>query len=367
MRIGIVISSMGPGGAERVVSRLSADWVGRGRQVSILTLSPEPSFYELDARVEYIALDLMAPSGNKWAGAISNVGRLRVLRKTIRSLKPDVIISFMDKTNILVLLATRGLGIPVIISERTYPGSYRPGVEWEAMRRAAYRFASCVVAVTNDMRTALERRGIRNIEVIPNPVVPIAASGSAIRDGDTERGAGIVMAAGRLEHLKGFDLLIESFASLHRAHPGWELVIVGQGELRDELTRQAGACGAAHRIRFPGIVDDLPKALAEVQIFVLCSRNEGFPNVLVEAMAAGKAVVAADCLSGPREIISHGDNGLLVPVEDAGALARALDQLMSDAGLRQRLGESARKVAETYSLDGVMQKWDRIVDEAIAA
>lgn len=360
MRIVLAISSMGPGGAERVVSRLSGYWVEQGREVVILALSNTPSFYELNDRVRLVGLDLMSPSESKWVSVVSNFKRVRAMRKAIMDVRPDVIISFMDKTNILVLLATRALAVPVIVSERTFPGSYDPGIEWEMLRKATYRSASCVVAVTEDMRRALEQRGIRNVEVVPNPATANPVCG-------VQNGSNVVMAAGRLEYLKGFDLLINAFAALQHSHPDWRLVIVGEGELREQLESLAARHGIVDRVRLPGIVGDLTAALPGAEIFVLSSRNEGFPNVLLEAMVAGRAVVAADCRSGPGEMIRHEENGLLVPVDDEGALARALERLMSDPALRRTLGANARKVNETYSLDGVARKWDRIIDEALAA
>jgi glycosyltransferase involved in cell wall biosynthesis len=175
------------------------------------------------------------------------------------------------------------------------------------------------------------------------------------------------MAAGRLEHLKGFDILIESFYALHQHHPDWVLVIAGSGELKDELERMALERGISDKTRFPGIITDMAGHLQGVDIFVLSSRFEGFPNVLVEAMAAGVAVVSTDCKSGPGEIIQDNENGLLVPTQNSECLSRALDLLMADSELRRRLGDNARKVVATYSLDKVMNQWNQVVHEAIAA
>jgi len=367
VKIVLVISSMGPGGAERVVSRLSRYWAQNGRNIVLLTLSSEPSFYELSDQVECVGLDLMSRSENKWRSTFKTVERIWVLRKTLKSLDPDVIISFMDKTNTLVLFATRGLGVPVVVSERIYPGSQEIGFEWESIRRVAYRFADRLVVITDAMRREFERRGYKNIEVIPNPAVPAPVNVSSAAPKGGRCDVKTILAAGRLEHQKGFDLLLESFSTLHKSYPDWQLVIVGEGALRPRLMKLADELGISGRLRLPGVVDNLPDHLACADIFVLSSRFEGFPNVLVEAMAAGTAVVATDCLSGPREIIRNNENGLLVPVDNARGLARALDLLMSDISMRQRLGTKARNVSDTFSLDGVMRKWNRIVDEAIAA
>jgi GalNAc-alpha-(1->4)-GalNAc-alpha-(1->3)-diNAcBac-PP-undecaprenol alpha-1,4-N-acetyl-D-galactosaminyltransferase len=363
LKVALVISNMGPGGAERVVSHLSGYWVRKGWQVVLITLSGKPSFYPLSDRVEQVNLDLMSVSRSQWQGAANNVGRIIELRRVIKAQSPDVVISFMDKTNVLVLFATRSLGIPAIVSERTFPGSYKLNPPWKTLIKLSYRFAFRVIAVTEAMKIELERRGTRRVAVIPNPVLPppdrVARS--------APRNNRVLMAAGRLEHLKGFDILIESFSALHQQHPDWVLVIAGSGELKDELERMVLARGISDKTRFPGTVTDMAGHLQGVDIFVLSSRFEGFPNVLVEAMAAGRAVVATDCKSGPGEIIEDDENGLLVPTQNTACLGRALDLLMADSELRRRLGDNARKVVATYALDKVMHQWNQIVHEAIAA
>lgn len=360
--LALVISTMGPGGAERVASVLSESWASTGNRVRLITFSGEPSFYALHADVDLVNLDLLRPARNRWQGIANNLERVRKLRAEIKRCRPDVVLSFMDKTNVLVLLAVLGLRIPVIVSERTFPGSYDMGSGWSLLRRAVYRCAFKVVAVTAQMKRALADRGITNVVVIPNAAPRVAG---AAPPADRPK---VVMGAGRLEALKGFDVLIRAFAAVHAQFPDWLLVIAGRGELERELAELAQRCGVGGKVRFPGVVPDLPRYLArEVEVFVLSSRFEGFPNVLVEAMAAGKAVVATDCRSGPAEIVVDGDNGLLVPVDDVEGLGRALAAVMGDASLRNRLGRRARRVSDTFSKDKIMGEWTALVDAAIAA
>ena len=360
-RIVIVISTMGPGGAERVVSYLSGFWADAGKQVLLVTLSSETPFYTLNESVKVVGLGVMAESKSMVQGVRRNIARVREIKAELKRTAPDVVISFMDKTNILVLLATRGLGVPVIVSERIFPGSYKIGAAWDFLRRRVYRFAFKVVAQTEEVKKALAQKGIANVAVIPNPVLP-----SDEVDQLEPRKEKVLLAAGRLEYQKGFDLLLEAFSKVHELHPGWVVVITGSGELAAELRDLAKSLGIGNKVELTGTVRNLPAYLQQADVFVLSSRFEGFPNVLVEAMAAGKPVVAADCSSGPAEIIRHNENGLLVRKENIVELAQQLDLIMDDKVLRQRLGANARKITDVYSLHKVMQQWDTLIDGAVA-
>jgi glycosyltransferase involved in cell wall biosynthesis len=166
---------------------------------------------------------------------------------------------------------------------------------------------------------------------------------------------------GRLVRQKGFDLLLEAFARCRTSHPRWTLRILGRGEERQALEAQARALNLGDAVEFAGVVKNPQDHLAQSQLFVLSSRYEGFPNALLEAMASGLAVVATDCPTGPADIVTHDENGLLVPAGDVGALAAAMDRLMSDAGERRRLGERAREVQARFAPETILAAWDRLL------
>jgi glycosyltransferase involved in cell wall biosynthesis len=177
----------------------------------------------------------------------------------------------------------------------------------------------------------------------------------------------LILAAGRLAPQKGFDILIRAFALLAGNHPEWRLQIFGEGPQRRDLEDLVRSLGQGGRVALPGWVPDLAAQMAQARIFVLASRWEGFSNALCEAMAAGLACVAADCPGGgPAAIIRQDVDGLLTPPEDAPALARALDRLLSDGELRARLGEQARDVVERFSQDRVLGRWDQCLEQAVA-
>lgn len=364
MRVAITISGLGPGGAERVVSTLASAWAERGWHVALITLAAADSdFYPLHPRIDRIALRLLRPS-NGLAGALtSNIRRLLSLRRAIRAVRPNVVISFVDKMNILTLLCSLGTGAKVIVSERVDPAAYDIGPIWSLFRRATYPFAAAVVAQTERVAQWLrDKIPGGSVTVIPNPVPRLAAPRSnLLRNGPFQT----VVAVGRLTHQKGFDILLRAFARVVPDFPGWRLTIFGDGDERGHLLRLTEDLGIAPKVSLAGIANEIPKVLAEADVFVMSSRFEGFPNVLLEAMSLGLPVISSDCPSGPREIIHHDADGLLVPVEDVDALAQALRDLMGNPDRRARLAARAPDVLNRFSLERILDSWESLIERAI--
>jgi glycosyltransferase involved in cell wall biosynthesis len=171
-----------------------------------------------------------------------------------------------------------------------------------------------------------------------------------------------VIGLGSLRHVKGFDRLIEAFGKLSAEYPDWDLVIYGEGPCRAELEEQIQKLRIADRVRLPGVTRESHARLCEADLFVLCSRSEGFPNALAEAMACGLPVVSFDCISGPRELIRDGVDGILVPADDVVRLKESMDRLMADPVARERLARKAPEVTERFSPEKVFGKWRLAVE-----
>ncbi len=199
-----------------------------------------------------------------------------------------------------------------------------------------------------------------SIHIIANPVKVIEESTEAGSEISLPPGKRIV-AMGQLSPQKGFDLLLDVFANIHRTYQEWNLIILGTGPLREDLISQAGQLGIERFIHLPGMVANPFSVLKECDLFVLSSRYEGFPNALLEAMASGLPVVSFECPSGPGEIIQNGVNGILVPAGDTVALERALYELIENKELRDRLGNEAQKICERYATTKIMKQWERLL------
>lgn len=359
MKILCFIYSLGPGGAERVLTHLATDWAEKGNQVTIATYDKgDDPFYALSAKVRLIKLRLSG--GNILLRLINHLKRPFVFRKIIKKLSPDVVISFMDKTNVLVLMAKSGVDIPVIISERTDFLKYYPGTVVSLLRPFFYKRAQALVTLSQ-VQAQYFRKFCRRVVIIANPVIPLKYSLSS----NASKREPNILAAGRLSNEKGFDLLLRAFSNIHASIPDWNLVIYGKGPDRKNLERLVHNLRIQKRVKLAGITKDLPKVMSKAGIFVLSSRYEGFPNVLIEAMAAGCPVIATDCADSIRDIITHQKNGLLIPPENIEALEKAIKLLLTNESLRKKLGKEAQKSIKKFSLKKISRKWEHLMAEAI--
>jgi len=363
MRICCVVASMGSGGAERVMTELCRAWNARGDKVTLVTLDDErKDFYAVPPGVERVALGVSGVSTGAAAAMMANAQRMRAVRRAVLSSRPDIVVSFIDRTNVLVLLSMRGTAVPIVVSERNDPRVHEPGRAWRALRRIAYPTADGLVVQTPGLVPwASGFLPPRRVHVIPNPVRSVAAVPN-----HACRKPGQMVAMGRLVAQKGFDTLIQAFAVARAVHPEWNLTIHGEGPLRTELSSLVSRLDLDGHVSLPGRINDADSMLREASIFVLSSRYEGFPNVLLEACVAGCACIATDCRSGPSDIIEDGRSGLLVPVDDVDALAKAMCALMSNPQLRTTLGDAAMSGTSRFSIERVIADWDRAFASAMS-
>lgn len=372
-RVLIFINSLTVGGAERVAVSLSGFLAAHGHPTTVVTLrGRERDFYELDAGVDRISLDLGQAS--RGIGKVSaTLKRIRALRAVIRTQETDVVIGMVSEPAVLAILACLGLPARAVVSERNYPGRKSVDRPWALLRRLCYPLADAHVAQTRKGADWLRRHtAARRVHVVPNSVRwPLPAGAPEIRPAAfLDSGDRVVLAVGSKASQKGFDLLVEAFASAAAGRPDWHLVVLGlppAGDAGDtdaeRLRRQAEEAGVHGRVHCPGRAGNMTDWYERADIFVLSSRYEGFPNALLEAMAGGRASIAFDCETGPADIIEHDSNGLLVPAEDTPALAEALAALMDDPERRARLGRTALAVRERFAEERVLGGWKGVIDD----
>ncbi|MEO8494986.1 MAG: glycosyltransferase family 4 protein [Planctomycetota bacterium] len=357
----LVIHSLHGGGAERTLVTMANHWAANGDRVTFITLAaPERYDYELAASVVRVCLDGMQDSTTTLRAVINNFRRLVRLRRAIRDAKGDAVISFTDKMNVLTLLACVGLRKRVVICERVDPRRHAIGRSWSFLRRRTYAWCDTLVVQTEGVRDFVS--GFvpkRKIRVIAN-----AVANSAIAQPDGGHREQWIVAMGRLESQKGFDLLLEAFSQIVERHPGWRLKIFGDGSQRELLADQIRELGLEQSVELCGWVESPDRWINQSELFVLSSRYEGFPNALLEAMAAGVPAVSFDCESGPSEIIRHEVDGLLVPDGDVEGLAQAIDRVLSNPQERAAFGQRARDVTTRFSREQYFQQWDAILSPA---
>jgi len=355
-KIFLVTEALGAGGAERVMSLLASRWVAAGRQVSIVTFDrPQDRVYHtLDERVTLLRLG-RPKDDNTWRPLhlAKRVVRLRVL---LRRERPHLTLSFLTKINAQTLLATLGTNLKVVACERNNPAMQSTHPLWNSMLGLLLARADAFVLQTNRALQQAPRSTRTRALVIPNP---IARPETAVPAASTRPFR--LVAVGRLTPQKGFDLLIDAFARLSSRHPEWALDIWGEGGERDRLQVMIDTSCLTTRVTLCGTSPQQGSWACNASAFVLSSRWEGFPNALGEAMACGLPVVAFDCAFGPREMIQHGYDGMLVEHDNVAALARTLDRVMADEALRHTLGQNACRSARRFAPEHVATQWDELV------
>ena len=373
--IAIHIHSLHGGGAERVTTHLASYLASQGHSVTLITTEDSKSdFYSLDTRVRRVSLGRVKSQWKYSRKFAELLRRLRTLRRTIRDTKPDVVLGVMTVNLLMVIIATVGLPVAVIGSERNYPGLKRLGFHYALLRRLLYRFSTLHIAQTDETAAWLRRHcGIERLTVIPNAVVWPLSSGPPVLLPQhlVQQEKCIILAVGSFSMQKGFDLLVEAFSEISDNLPNAVLVIVGgpgmkdrTGDQKTRIEELVARHNLADKVLMPGPVGNISDWYARADIFVLSSRYEGFPNVLLEAMAAGCAAVSFNCKTGPSEIIEHRRNGLLVPVENISSLAEAILDLATNTGLRSELSNAAKGVRDVYSQERIMKRWEQAIELA---
>lgn len=365
MRIALLISGLGPGGAERVMSLLAGAFADRGHEVWLITLATAADdFFAVDPRVRRLGLGLVADSARVSEALCANLRRLRALRRAISTIKPEVVLSFVTGMNVLAILACTALPPRLVVSERVDPASHREPRLWTVLRALLYYRADAVVVQTEGVALRFRRWLGKHaaVTVIPNPVM------AARKEHESPPQVALkpfILAAGRLVPQKGFDVLIHAFALVAPECGQLLLAIAGEGPAANSLRELVAELQLEDRVLFLGHVKELQALMMQAEGFILSSRYEGFPNVLLEALASGLPVVATDCPSGPREILRDGEFGLLVPCEDPTALAEALRRLINDTNLRSRLAASAPLAIARYSLTRVVGEWEALLQQRV--
>lgn len=333
----------------------------------------------LDPRVRMVTLTDLRPDGTPWES-----GRSRLLRRTrllpnplphgrdfryqrwdpvvdlaviryLRAQRDGALVTTRPSLNLLsAWFAPRRL-IRIGQDHMNFD-SYRKRLQ-DRIVRAYPRLDAVTVLTRADLKSYQQALGDRvRLARIPNGIPPQPARPTAGREP-------VVVAAGRLNRQKGFDLLIRAFAQVHEVHPGWKLNIFGEGPWRPRLTRLIGRHGLGDTVTLRGVTRELDAEFAKASIFTLSSRKEGLPMVLLEAMGAGLAVVSFDCPTGPADVVDDDGNGLLIPAEDVDALAGGIIRLIEDAAARDRMGAAARATSATYEMPAIVPLWDDLFSE----
>ena len=357
LRISLLVNSLGPGGAEGVVARLASEWARRGDEVAIVTLaSRADDFFAIDPAVRRIALGLAADSRSRGAAVVANARRIARLRSALRAQQPDVVLSFVDRTNLLALAAGLGTGLRIVVCERTDPTRHVLEQPWELLRRLLYPRAAALAVQHEGLRPwAATLCAPDRVLVLGNPVA-IEPSQADTAPEQTEASHRIV-GVGRLSAEKGFDRLIDAFARIAGRLPEWTLVLTGDGPERARLEALVAASGLEGRVLLRGVSAEPWQGTRAGDVFVLPSLYEGMSNALLEAMARGLAPIVTPAAGALHGVVRDGESALLAADGSPAAIAAAIERVATDNRLRSDLAQAARRRARRYAASEVAEEW----------
>lgn len=354
MKIVLVQAGLSAGGAEKIVNLLAGHFAGKGHQVTVLSLAgmPDHSYFTYGSEIR---VESFQTGNTNNRGLSARLANIRWLRGKFREIRPDLVISFLTKVNLFASIAARSAGVPVIVSERNNPNLQHAKSPWRFANRITGLLANRMVMQTRQAADSLPQYSRRRAVVIANPHTYWGSTPVLPQDPPA------FVATGRLDRQKGFDMLLDAFGQVAAAVPEAMLTIFGDGPEKQNLSDQVNRMGLEGCVQLAGRTEKPGDWIKSGNLFVLSSRFEGFPNVLVEAMSAGFAVVAFDCAWGPGELVSDRSNGLLVENASVEKLAEAMKELATDADLRARLSSLAPQAVESLSQDAIFAKWDDLI------
>lgn len=351
-KIAFVIHSLGRGGAEKVVSELSIHWQNKGYDITLVLFVNEIG-YPFGGKV----INLNLPSGNGFIkrGFIL-LKRAWKLRKVYKKENFDFIIAIMESASFPSILADKR----TIASNHCNPDLYFSDIEWKL---SSYVFpkAQQVVCVSKVAMQAFKSRLISSTHLLTiyNPIDFKRLNHYAQQSPQIKIIGKYIIAVGRLEQQKRLDRLIQAYSESKLSREA-KLLILGEGSLRYQLEQQVKDLELVGRVIMPGNIENPHPNIVEAEFLALSSDHEGFPMVLIEALAIGKPVISTNCATGPNEIIQHGQNGLLVPVENTPALRDALDELYFNKALHQHLKANAVNSVAHLSIEAIAAQWEAL-------
>lgn len=344
MRIVFTLASLGSGGAERVVSLLANKMDEMGYQVEIVCLKFNDVYYRTNESVK------VTLAANK-----NRLSELFWLRKHIKHEKPDVVIAFTEGVYCFTIASLLGTSIPVIASERLDPSA----MSWKRnlLKRILLPYADWLVVQTHSIKEYFPANIQEKTSVIYNPVNEEFLT---LPSQQMEKRLNRIISVGRLYPQKNQQMMIRAFAKIASQFPNWQLVIYGEGPLRENLEQLVNSLGMKRRILLPGRTENVVEVLRESKIFCMSSDYEGMSNSMIEAVSAGLPIITTR-VSGTEEMIKDGKTGVIVDIGDEQGLSNAMSDLMNNDTLCAQLVERSIHTRNCFHIDTIISEWEGLI------
>jgi len=333
--ITFISPQIGYGGAERVASVLASTLAEEGYEVDLIVYARTQDEYPISDKVNIFLLPERKAGQNKISYLVS---KFYFLRKLFRDLKPDILVPFLPYQVEHCYFASRGLGIPMVVTVRNNP-MYDTDSDKQRKRRDYIAKKVEGVFLQSEFQKDYFPEDIQKKSfVVANPVSDGIVKAQYHPSAKVEK----IVSVGRLEEQKNFPMLIHAFAIAAEKHPELSLDIYGAGSLKEELGSLISQLNLDGRVCLRGRTDCIEKTLCQYDLFILPSDFEGMPNSLMEAMGVGLPCISTDCPTGPKELLGDGQRGILVEMDSTEQMAKAIEDMCANESQRIAFGDSAR-------------------------
>lgn len=353
MHVAMLIGALTKGGAERVLVNLATDLTEKGHEVTMVTQYKKENEYPLPDGVKRVISDITEEE-TTGSRIINFKRRFCKLRGIWKAEKPDVILSFIGKNNMMALLTSRFLHIPVAVSVRAEPALEYYNSWMRFMARHLFTWADGVILQTRQCFSFFPEKVQKKAVILKNPINK--AFFRQPYQGEREK---TIVAVGRVDENKNHEMLIRAFAGIAGEFPDYSLKIYGEGDRKEKLQNLIRELGLEKQAFMMGATSDVAGVIEKTRLFVLPSNSEGAPNTLIEAMLLGLTVISTDCpCGGPAELIVDGKNGYLIPVGDTQKLQERMQYLLNHLQIADEMGENASKAAAIFKPEVVYGEWE---------
>lgn len=353
-KLAFYIGSLHKGGAERVFVNLAEYFLSQGYQVVMVTQYKKEDEYILDNRIKRVISDI-TPQETTKSRIINFYRRMSKLHKIWKIEQPDLVLSCVGKNNFMTVVTTMFTKTKPVVSVVGEAKEEYPNILMKSLANLLFPYAAGVILQTERSRSFFSKRVGKTAVILPNSLNPLFIRSRY--EGEREKR---IVSVGRLDANKNHEMMIRAFATLVPKYPEYTLTIYGEGELHKYLQNLIDSLGLEDKITLAGIIPDVADNIEKAELFLLTSYSEGISNALIEAMALGLTVIATDVPSGGTvELIRHNENGIIIPTGSQQALERAMETVLSDKELAERLGREACKIQERLAPEKVNAEWEQ--------
>ena len=353
MKILFISTSLGYGGAAKILSSIANHLADKGNEVVVCNFNFSPTVQQISAHIRVIDMPKYTKKG------IKRFQQLNFVCKTMKLEKPDVAISFLQFPNFYSVIAGKMTKTPTIVSERGDP--YMVTNKIEKWMYSKYYLATGAVFQTEMARDYFSPKLREKSVVIANPVI--------LKDDsifvDYEKSEKSIAFSARFAVVqKRQDVMLDAFKLVLEKHPGYILKFFGDGPDEQKMKDYARDLGISDNVCFCGMSKQVLKDISSSELFVLSSDYEGIPNALIEAMSIGLPCVSTDCSpGGARILINNEENGLIVPCGDPAKLADAICRMIEDREFAVKCGKKAVEVRERFSQKKILDDWEKYIKQ----